>query len=87
VILLALGAIVAGYMVARSRMPAAVEFSAHDTGAPFIPGTTVRFGQEEPATAGNNDDLGEVVEPDLTEAPGLGAQGQNLATGESAAVE
>jgi hypothetical protein len=86
VILLALGAIVAGYVIARSRMPEVIEFSVHDTGAPFIPGTTVRFGQEEPATA-DNDDIGEVG-PDLTEAPSPAAHGQNPATGESgAAVE
>lgn len=84
-ILLALAAMVGSFIFARSRIPARVQYTAHDSGPPFIPGTAIRFGQEQPADA-DKDDLSEAVEPDTTEVPAPEAQDQDAAGGGSDAV-
>lgn len=68
IILFALAAIAGGFIIARSRIPARTEYSAHDPGPPFIPGTTVRFGEDQPAPI-DNDEIGEAIDPDRTEQP------------------
>jgi hypothetical protein len=73
-VLLAFAAIGSGFLFTRTRMPGSLQYSAHDGGAQYIPGTSVRFGQEEPAN-GNNDASGEAVEPDTTEVPAPEAAG------------
>lgn len=65
-IVLAFATIVAGFLFARTRMPASMHYAAHHGGAQYIPGTTVRFGEDQPAN-GNNEVFGEAVDPDITQ--------------------
>jgi hypothetical protein len=82
--LLAFATIVSGFFFARTRMPGSLQYSTHDGGAQYIPGTSVRFGQDEPAN-GNNDAFGEAVDPDTTEVPAPEAEGGDTG-GEGGAV-
>ncbi len=73
-ILLVFATIVAGFLFARTRMPGSLQYSVQDGGAPYIPDTIVRFGQDEPAN-GNNDAFGEAIDPDITQVPAPEAEG------------
>lgn len=75
-ILLAVVALGSGFLFARTRIPGSLQYSAHDSGAQYIPGTSVRFGQDAPAN-GNNDTFGEAVDPDTTQVPAPEAEDQD----------
>lgn len=83
-ILLAVVALGSGFLFARTRMPGTVQYSAHDSGAQYIPGTSVRFGQDAPASS-NNDTFGEAVDPDTTEVPAPAVGGGDAGKGGAAA--
>ncbi|HTW88382.1 MAG TPA: hypothetical protein VMD75_10290 [Candidatus Binataceae bacterium] len=74
-ILLAFVAVGSGFFFARTRIPADLQFRAHDSGAQYIPGTSVRFGQDAPANS--NDTFGEAVDPDTTQVPAPQAEDQD----------
>jgi hypothetical protein len=77
-ILLMFAAMVGGLIFARSRTPAGIQMQTHDSGPLYIPGTGVRFGQDQRAAS---DDSSDAVDPDSTQIPAPEANGEDSTGG------
>ena len=77
-ILLTFAAMVGGLIFARSRSETRIENQPKDNSPLYVPGTAVRFGQDQRAP-GDGGEIGDAVEPDSTQVPAPEANGEDSA--------
>ncbi len=82
-LLLMFAVMVGGLIFARSRSETRIENQPKDKGPLYIPGTAVRFGQDQRAP-GDGGEIGDTVEPDSTQVPAPEANGED-STGDAVA--